>query len=138
MSNSKVKTMLICFFDTGGIINFEFVPERTNICFFDTGGIINFESVPERTNVIHKLYVVLKGLIDAMRQKQGELWRDHSLILHQDNELAHSLIRLSQFLAGKGIFAMDHPLYSPALAPADLWLFTEINRVRQGKVFLKC
>jgi transposase InsO family protein len=57
--------------------------------------------------------VVLKKLIDAIRRKRGELWRDHSLILHHDNTLAHSSLQVSQFLAGKGISATDHPPYSP-------------------------
>jgi hypothetical protein len=34
-----------------------------------------------------------------------------------------------QFLAGKGISAMDHPPYSPDLAPADFWLFAELKGV---------
>jgi hypothetical protein len=51
---------------------------------------------------------VLKRLIDAMRLKQGELWRDRSLILHHNNALALSSLQVSQFLAGKGISAMDN------------------------------
>jgi hypothetical protein len=51
LSNSKIKTMLICF--------------------FHTGVIINFESVPEGTTVNQKLYVeVLKRITDAMRQRE--------------------------------------------------------------------
>jgi hypothetical protein len=39
------------------------------------------------------------------------------------NMLAHSSLQMSHFLAGKGISAMDHLLYSPDLAPAGFWLF---------------
>jgi hypothetical protein len=42
---------------------------------------------------------------------------------------------VSQFLAGKGISAMDHPLYSPDLAPADFWLFPELKSVLKEKRF---
>jgi hypothetical protein len=65
-----------------------------------------------------------------MRRKQGELWRDHSLILHHDNKPAHSSLRVLQFLEGKGISAMDHLLYSPDLAPADFWLFPKLETSR--------
>jgi hypothetical protein len=30
---------------------------------------------------------------------------------------------------------MDHPLYSPDLAPADIWLFPELKSVLKGKRF---
>jgi hypothetical protein len=60
---SKIKTMFICFFDIRDIIHFEFVPEGTT--------------------VNQTFYVeVLKRLIDAMRCKRKELWRDRSFILH--------------------------------------------------------
>jgi hypothetical protein len=34
-----------------------------------------------------------------------------------------------QFSAAKGISAKDHPLYSPALAPALFWLFPKLKNV---------
>jgi hypothetical protein len=109
---SKIKTMLICFLDIGGISHFEFVP---------AGSTVN------RTFYME----MLKRLIDSLKCKRGELWRDQSLILHH-NLLVHSSLQVSQFLAGKGISAMDHPLYSPDLAPADFWLHAE------REMFLRC
>jgi hypothetical protein len=38
-----------------------------------------------------------------------------------------------QFLVGKSISAMDHPLYSLDLAPPDFWLFPELKSVLKGK-----
>jgi hypothetical protein len=40
-----------------------------------------------------------------------------------------------QFLAGKGISAMDHPSYPSDLAPPDFWLFPELKSVLKGKRF---
>jgi histone-lysine N-methyltransferase SETMAR len=78
---------------------------------------------------------LLKRLIDAMRRKRGELSRNcSSILLH--NPLAHSSLRVLQFLAGKGISAMDHQLYSPDLAPADFWLFPKLKSELKGKFFL--
>jgi hypothetical protein len=54
--------------------------ETVSICFFDIKGIIHFEFVPEGTAVNQTFYVVLKRLIDAVRRKRGEFWRDRSLI----------------------------------------------------------
>jgi hypothetical protein len=65
----------------------------------------------------------------------GESWRDRPLILHHDNAPAHSSLRVTQFLAGKGISAMDHQPYFPDLAPADLCVFPELKSVLKGKHF---
>jgi transposase len=90
------------------------------ICFLDIRVIFHFEFVSEETTVNQTFYVeVLKRLIDAVRRKRGELWRDRSLILRHDNAPVHPSLRVSQFLAEKGISAMDHPPYSPDLVPAD-------------------
>jgi hypothetical protein len=52
---------------------------------------MHFEFVPEGTTVNHTFYVeALKRLIDAVRRKRGQLWRDRSLILHHDNAPEHS------------------------------------------------
>jgi hypothetical protein len=68
------------------------------IYFYDIGGIIHFEFVPEGTTLSQTSYVeVVKRLIDTMRRKQIELWRAHSF-LHHDNAAAHSSLRVSQSL----------------------------------------
>jgi histone-lysine N-methyltransferase SETMAR len=114
MSESKIKTMLFCFFGIRGIIHFEFVIK---------GNTLN-----------ETFYVeMLKRLIDAMRSKRGELWRDHSLNLHHNNAPAHSSLKVLQILVGKGISAMDHLPYSFDSAPTDFWLFPELRSVLKGK-----
>jgi hypothetical protein len=57
------------------------------------------------------------------------------LILHHDKAPAHSSLRVSQFLAGKGISATDHPPSSPVLVPAAFWLFPELKSTLKGKRF---
>jgi hypothetical protein len=77
----------------------------------------------------------VKRLIDAMRRKQGQLWRDCSLIPYLDSVLAHSSLQVSQFLAGKSISTANRPLYFPYMTPADFWLFPELKIVLKGKCF---
>jgi hypothetical protein len=57
------------------------------------------------------------------------------LILYH-NAPAYSSLPVSQFLAGKGPFAMDHLPYSPDLAPADFWLLPKLKSMLKGKRFL--
>jgi hypothetical protein len=108
MSKSKLKTMLICFFDIRVITHFEFVPEGTT--------------------VNQTFYGVLKRLIDAVRRKQ-DLWRDHSLILCYDNMPAHPSLWVWQFWAGNDI------CHGSSAAPADLWLLPKFKIVPKGKCF---
>jgi hypothetical protein len=40
---------------------------------------------------------------------------------------------VSQFLAGTGISAMDHPPYSPDLAPPDFWPFQKFKIMKEKR-----
>jgi hypothetical protein len=79
---------------------------------------------------------VLKTLIDAMRRKKEKLWKDRSLINHDNAPVRTSLRVSSLCFAGKGISATDHPQYSPDLAPADFWLFPKLNVCAETNGFL--
>jgi histone-lysine N-methyltransferase SETMAR len=57
------------------------------------------------------------------------------LVLDHDKAPAHPSLRVAQFVAGKGISAMDHPPYSPDLAPADFCLFPKRRSVLKAKRF---
>ncbi|XP_029672795.1 protein GVQW3-like [Formica exsecta] len=73
MSKSKVKTMLITFFDIRGLVHYEFVPQdRTVNQIFYLG--------------------VLKRLDVAVKRKQPNLWKERSWIFHHDNAPAHSAL----------------------------------------------
>jgi hypothetical protein len=65
---SKMKTVLMYFFDIMDIIHSKFIPKGPAV------------------NQIFCV-VVLERFIDTLRHKQGEPWRDPSLILHHDNML---------------------------------------------------
>jgi hypothetical protein len=116
MSKSKVKIMLFCFFDIRGIIYFEFVSEGTTV---------------NQTFYLE----VLKRLIDTVRRKRGELWRDRSFDYLPRHAPENSSLRVSQFLAEKYISAINYPLYSPDLAPADFWLFLTLKECAGRKAF---
>jgi transposase len=46
--------------------------------------------------------------------------------LHHDNVPTHKVHSVKQFLAQKWITEMEHPPYSPDLAPNGFWLFPNI------------
>jgi transposase len=55
----------------------------------------------------------------------------HDCLLHHNNAPAHKVLSVKQFLAQKLITEMEHPLYSPDLAPND-WLFPKIKSALKG------
>jgi hypothetical protein len=81
MSKSKIKKMLVVFFDIQGIIMTQYVPP---------GQTVN------QTYYI-ELLTKLRGKI---RRKRPELWKN-GWILHQDNAPAHNALSVRQFLAKK-------------------------------------
>jgi hypothetical protein len=69
---------------------------------------------------INQAYYVetLKWLHETVHRKRPELWSNDWIFYH-DNAPGHKVLSVKQFLAQKSITEMDHPFYSPDLAPND-------------------
>jgi hypothetical protein len=63
------------------------------------------------------------------------MWKNSSWVLHQDNTLAHNALSVKMFLMKHNITVMEHPLYSPDLAPCDFFLFQKIKSALKGTGF---
>jgi hypothetical protein len=68
-------------------------------------------------------------------EQRPELWPD-KWILDHDNAPAHDVLRVREFLAKKFITKMDHPPFSPDLAPCDFWLFPKLKNALKDKDLL--
>jgi len=55
-------------------------------------------------------------------------------LLH-DNAPSHNATIVKQFLAQRKVTVIDHPLYSPDLAPADYFLFRKMKYHSKGRLF---
>jgi histone-lysine N-methyltransferase SETMAR len=77
---------------------------------------------------------VLTRLQESVRRKRPELWPD-KWFLHHDNAPAYDVLRVRKFLAKKSITKMDHPPYSPDLAPYDFWLLQKLKNALMGQRF---
>jgi transposase len=73
-------------------------------------------------------------LREAVHQRRPELWTD-AWILHHDSAPAHNMLAVREFLAKKSIMKLDHPPYSPDLAPCNFWLFPELKTALKGHRF---
>jgi len=116
MQKSKLKTMLICFFDQEGIIHREFVPP---------GMMVNADFYCD----------VLRRLCENVRCKRPQKWQNQNLIIHHDNALAHRSFKFSQFLAKNNMTVIPHPPYSSDLAPCDFFLFPKLKLWMKGLRF---
>jgi hypothetical protein len=96
---------------------------------------VHFEFLEQGRTVNQHCYLeILARLREAVRRRRPELWLD-AWILHHDNALAHDAFALREFLAKKSIMKLDHPPYSPDLAPWDFWLFPKLKTALKGHRF---
>ena len=113
---SKIKVMLIVFFDVHGIVRLEFLPQ---------GQTIN-------QNVYKD---ILRCLMRSVREKRRELWETKSWLLHHDNAPAHNALSIRQFLAENNIAVLEQPPYSPDLAPVIFSCFLSSRESLKEPIF---
>ena len=106
------------------------------LTFFDTRGIVHYEFVPTGQTVTQVYYLeVLEGLREKVRRQRPELFANNSWTLYHDNAPAHMALSVRESLATKQITVSEHQAYSPDLAPSDFFLFLKIKEILKGKHF---
>ena len=113
---SKIKSMLIVFYDHRGIVHREFVPE---------GQTVNQ----------HFYLDVLRRLREDVRRKRPELWASGDWHLLHDNAPPHVAAKVQQFITSTNMNIIQHPPYSPDLSPCDYFLFPRMKIDLKGKRF---
>jgi len=101
--------MLICFFDSEGIVHTEFVPQRHTFNQF------YYREILER----------LRKRVVRVRPSIADNW-----MLHHDNAPCHTAISVIEFLV-----VVPQPLYSPDLSPYDFFLFPKLKFHLKGRHF---
>ncbi len=105
------KVMLISFFDMGGMLHYEF-----------------FHQI-----VTGEMFVqVLQRLRESILHRRGKQYlKDCSL--HMDNASPHTCLDTRKFLIQCGMKVVEHPPYSPDLAPSDFWLYPCLKKPLRGR-----
>jgi hypothetical protein len=79
------------------------------IIFSDTQGIVHKEFVSPGQNVNGKFYCeVLKQLRDGIQHKCPDKWKNNNWFLHHDNVPAHTSLVVRHFLTSKNITVIPH------------------------------
>ncbi len=116
MSRSQMKAMLVTFFDCRGLILKHWVPKGQSITA--------------------AYYIeVLKKLRRKIAKKRPEMWAANSWVLHHDNAPAHSAFATRNFLAKTSTAVLEHPAYSPDLAPNDFFMYPKTKEPMKGAHF---
>ena len=63
-------------------------------------------------------------------RKRLGLFKSGQWHFHQDNVPVHNSILVTDYLTKMGNETVQHPLYSPDLAPCDFWLFSKFRVCR--------
>ena len=100
--------------------SFKTFPEFTDIICMNL--LLQFTGFP---TVNKEMYInILCCLRDAVRKKRPTKWRTNSWFHLHDNAPAHWSVLVKDFSSTNNVTTLEHPPYSPDLAPADFYLFT--------------
>ena len=110
--------------------------KRLFTVFFNSSGLVALDILPEKTTVTAKYYteVVLPKVEDSICEQRPTIKTSKTLLLH-DNAAPHKAKLTTTYLNERGISVLEHPPYSPDLAPCDFWLFPILKNRLAGRKF---
>ncbi|KAA6398357.1 MAG: hypothetical protein EZS28_006119, partial [Streblomastix strix] len=76
---------------------------------------------------------ILGPTMDAIDDEYPDI--DTEVILHIDNSPVHNSKISKNYVKDTILHRVDHPAYSPDLAPSDFWLFGDLKRSMKGQRF---
>jgi len=96
--------------------------------FWDQGGILLTDYLP-KGHIINAEYYssLLVQLKDILKEKRNRKFTKRVLFLH-DNAPSHRALATQKKLACLGFQCLNHPLYSPDLAPSGYHLFSGVRK----------
>ena len=98
--------------------------------FWDCNGILLVEYMPHKSIVTADVYVnTMKSLREAIKEKRRGLLTRGVMLLH-DNAPVHRSKKVQTAILECGFQEMNHPPYSPYLAPSDYFLFEHLKNGR--------
>ena len=103
--------------------------------FWDAKGILLVDYL-QTGKIINSEYYC--NLLDQLHEKICEKrpgLQKKKIIFHQDNAPAHTAQKTITKITELKYELLQHPPYSPDLAPSDFWLFPHLKKFLRGKHF---
>lgn len=103
--------------------------------FWDTEGIIMVDYLEKGATITGSYYAdQIRRLREAIKEKRRGKLRA-KVLFHQDNAPAHKAEVAMTAIREAGFELVEHPPYSPDLAPSDFYLFPRLKEHLRGKKF---
>ena len=103
-------------------------PKYAPVVFWDRQGVLLVEYLPLGTTINSAVYCeTLKKLRRAIQNKRHGMLSATILLLH-DNGRPHSAAQTQDLITSFRWEQIDHPPYSPDLAPSDFHLFLHLKK----------
>lgn len=103
--------------------------------FWDAEGVLYIDYLQRGTTITGQYYANLIAKVrEAIKQKRrGKLSR--GVIFHHDNAPVHTSRVAAAAIDAAGFAMLEHPPYSPDLAPSDFFLFPKLKEHIRGKQY---
>jgi histone-lysine N-methyltransferase SETMAR len=103
--------------------------------FWDQEGILLLDYLPHKQTITGQYYAqLMTQLRDAVKRKRRGKLTAGILLLH-DNAPSHKSRVASAAIRECGFEELNHPAYSPDLAPSDFYLFANLKQHLRGRKF---
>lgn len=104
-------------------------PKSMFTVFFKSTGVVLIDCLESGKTISAKYYRdnCLKPALAKVREERPTSGSKNMKILH-DNAKPHVAKIVKDYLSSEGLTIIDHPPYSPDLAPCDFWLFSRLKR----------
>ena len=103
------------------------------IAFFNFRGVIYEHYVPKGMTMNANYTIKLLSIfLKQLHRKRPHLVSSGSWFFHWDNAPVNTARITKEMLSKKGISLLEHPPYSPDLAPANLFFFSKVKMEMSG------
>lgn len=103
--------------------------------FWDAEGVIMIEYLEKGTTITGSYYAdQIRRLREAIKEKRRGKLRA-GILFHQDNAPPHKAGVAMAAIRDSGFELLEHPPYSPDLAPSDFYLFPRLKEDLRGNKF---
>ena len=105
------------------------------VVFWDRLGVLLVDFFRKGRTMTGAAYVkILEKLRKAIQRKRGNMWDEGVFLLH-DNAPSHTSKISKAAISELGFTELDHPPYSPDLAPSDYFLFPNMKKHLRKKTY---